>query len=130
MTLLSLCVRYAEEEAEEEEPQQPSLALSPEKTEYIRSLLAQFPNLRAVSIGNTQVPTNEDKIRQKIIVNGIFAQILYAVSSLQDQNVVILAMAVECLDQLFALLTLDPRWARFGAFMQQLQHIPLDNLTV
>ena len=120
----------AEEEEEEEEPQQPSLTLTPEKTEYIRFLLAQFPNLRAVSIGTTQGPTNEDEIRQKIVVKGIFAQILYAVSSLQDQNVVRLAMAVECLDQLFALLTLDPRWARFGAFMQQLQHITLDNLTV
>lgn len=119
----------AEEEAEEEEPHPPSLTLSPEKTEYLQSLLAQFPNLKAVGIGTAEVPTDGDEYKQKIVVNGMFAQILYAVASLQDQNVVGFTIPVECLDQLPVLLTLDPRSAVFGTFMQQLQHITLDDLT-
>lgn len=108
----------AEEEAEEEEPHPPSLTLSPEKTEYLQSLLAQFPNLKAVGIGTAEVRTDGDEYKQKIVVNGMFTQILYAVASLQDQNVVGFTMPVECLDQLLVLLTLDPRSAIFGTFMQ------------
>lgn len=119
----------AEEEAVEEVPQWPSLTLSPEKTDYLRSLLAQVPNLKAVSIGTDQVAADGDETKQHMVLNFMFAQIFYAVSSLEDRNVVRLEMPVECLDQLLVLLRLDSRAARFEAFMQQLQHISLDNVT-
>lgn len=115
-----------EEEGDDDEP--PSLTLSPENTDYLRFLLAKFPNLKAIGIGADEVEEGYE-YEQQVVVNRMFPQILSAVASLQGQNVVGLTMPVESLTNLSVLLTLTRAQAKFRIFMLQLRHLSLITLT-